>query len=55
MNTDTKQLYLPRSGKLSDELLGRIEASGAKAIVLTIDSPANGDRQRAFRERGRIP
>ncbi|KAL2211460.1 cytochrome b2 [Sarocladium strictum] len=50
-----QQLYLPSDGKLSKELLKRIEASGAKAIVLTIDAPSNGNRQRAYRDRGRIP
>ncbi|KAM0330603.1 hypothetical protein ACHAQA_003552 [Verticillium albo-atrum] len=50
-----QQLYLPPGEDNTQKLLRRTEATGAKAIVFTVDAPANGDRQRAYRERGRAP
>ncbi|CRK28341.1 hypothetical protein BN1708_015200 [Verticillium longisporum] len=50
-----QQLYLPPGEDNTKKLLRRTEATGAKAIVFTVDAPANGDRQRAYRQRGRTP
>ncbi|KAM0279559.1 hypothetical protein ACHAQH_004514 [Verticillium albo-atrum] len=50
-----QQLYLPPGEDKTKKLLRRTEATGAKAIVFTVDAPANGDRQRAYRQRGGAP
>ncbi|KAH8722229.1 cytochrome b2 [Ilyonectria robusta] len=50
-----QQLYLPNSDKTTRKLVKQIEDSGAAAIVLTVDAPVSGDRQRAFRLRGGPP
>ncbi|PHH91393.1 hypothetical protein CDD83_648 [Cordyceps sp. RAO-2017] len=44
-----QQLYLTGNETADDELIKRTEDSGAKAIVFTIDSAADGNRHRAAR------
>lgn len=44
-----QQLYLDSNDTASEALFARAEASGAKALVFTIDSAANGNRHRAAR------
>jgi isopentenyl diphosphate isomerase/L-lactate dehydrogenase-like FMN-dependent dehydrogenase len=43
------KLYLDNNDTLTQELLDRSEATGAAAIVFTIDTPADGNRHRANR------
>ncbi|KAI1273027.1 hypothetical protein F5Y07DRAFT_378156 [Xylaria sp. FL0933] len=44
-----QQAYLNSNDTATKELFARVKASGAKAIVFTVDSAANGNRQRAAR------
>ncbi|KAI0971344.1 hypothetical protein F4678DRAFT_432520 [Xylaria arbuscula] len=44
-----QQVYLNSNDTATKELFARAKASGAKAIVFSVDSAANGDRQRAAR------
>ncbi|GKT48137.1 cytochrome b2, mitochondrial [Colletotrichum spaethianum] len=44
-----RQLYLPENETETQKLIRRIEAAGAKAIGFTVDSAADGNRQRAAR------
>ncbi|GAW26969.1 putative FMN-dependent dehydrogenase [Rosellinia necatrix] len=44
-----QQAYLNSNETATKELFARIKASGAKAIVFSVDSAANGNRQRAAR------
>ncbi|KZL81348.1 fmn-dependent dehydrogenase [Colletotrichum incanum] len=44
-----QQLYLAENETETQKILNRIEAAGAKAIGFTVDSAADGNRQRAAR------
>lgn len=44
-----RQLYLADNETETQKVLDRIEAAGAKAIGFTVDSAADGNRQRASR------
>ena len=44
------QVYLQRDRAISDQLLDRVAASGAHALVLTVDTPSLGARDRDQRD-----
>lgn len=44
-----QQLYLNSNDTATQELFDATKKTGADAIVFTIDSPADGNRQRAVR------
>lgn len=50
-----QQLYMYRDREASFELVARAEKAGAQAIVLTVDSPLLGRRERDVRNRFRLP
>jgi 4-hydroxymandelate oxidase len=49
------QLYLYKDRGISGELVRRAEAAGAEAIVLTVDAPGLGTRERDTRNRFTLP
>lgn len=49
------QLYLYKDRAISGELVRRAEAAGAEAIVLTVDAPGLGTRERDMRNRFTLP
>jgi len=49
------QLYLQRDRGLSRSLVERADAAGYRAIVLTVDGPASGYRERNLRSGFRVP
>jgi 4-hydroxymandelate oxidase len=49
------QLYLYKDREVSAELVRRAEAAGAEAIVLTVDAPGLGTRERDMRNRFTLP
>ena len=49
------QLYLPHDRGFAHELLHRVEAAGYEAIVLTVDAPSHGARDRLRRAGGDWP
>ncbi len=49
------QLYIYRDRQVTLELVRRAEAAGAEAIVLTVDAPGLGTRERDTRNRFRLP
>jgi (S)-2-hydroxy-acid oxidase len=49
------QLYVHKERARSAELVRRAEASGCRAIVLTVDVPVTGYRERALRRRYQVP
>jgi 4-hydroxymandelate oxidase len=49
------QLYIYRDRDITRELLQRAEAAGAEAIVLTVDAPGLGTRERDSRNSFRLP
>lgn len=49
------QLYVYRDRVLSLEVLQRAEAAGYRALVLTVDTPRLGRRERDFRNRFSLP
>jgi 4-hydroxymandelate oxidase len=49
------QLYVLKDRAISATLVKRAEASGCKAIVLTVDAPLLGRRERDVRNRFKIP
>lgn len=49
------QLYIYKDRGLTRELLARAEAAGAEAIVLTVDAPGWGNRERDARNGFRLP
>jgi 4-hydroxymandelate oxidase len=49
------QLYVFPDRGLSRELVRRAEAAGARALVLTVDTPVLGRRERDVRNRFRLP
>ena len=49
------QLYIYRDRAITGELLQRAEAAGAEAIVLTVDAPGLGTRERDSRNNFRLP
>jgi 4-hydroxymandelate oxidase len=49
------QLYIYRDRRITAELVKRAEAAGAEAIVLTVDAPGLGTRERDTRNRFRLP
>jgi 4-hydroxymandelate oxidase len=49
------QLYLYKDRGISGELVRRAEAAGAEAIVLTVDAPGLGTRERDMRNRFTLP
>ncbi len=49
------QLYWQKNREHSLQLMQRAEAAGAQAIVLTVDAPVNGLRQRAQRANFQLP
>lgn len=44
-----RQLYLESNETFNKELFARTEKAGAKAIIFTVDSAADGNRHRAAR------
>jgi 4-hydroxymandelate oxidase len=49
------QLYIYKDRQVTLELVRRAEAAGAEAIVLTVDAPGLGTRERDTRNRFRLP
>ncbi len=49
------QLYMYEDRAVNEDLLARAEAAGCGAIVLTVDTPALGRRERDVRNRFRLP
>jgi len=49
------QLYIYRDRGITGELVNRAEAAGAEAIVLTVDAPGLGTRERDTRNSFRLP
>jgi 4-hydroxymandelate oxidase len=49
------QLYIYKDRGITRELVQRAEAAGAEAIVLTVDAPGLGTRERDMRNRFRLP
>lgn len=49
------QLYIYKDKGLTSELVARAEAAGAEAIVLTVDAPGWGNRERDARNDFRLP
>jgi 4-hydroxymandelate oxidase len=49
------QLYIYKDRGITRELVQRAEAAGAEAIVLTVDAPGLGTRERDARNRFRLP
>lgn len=49
------QLYIYKDRAITLELVKRAEAAGAEAIVLTVDAPGLGTRERDARNRFRLP
>jgi 4-hydroxymandelate oxidase len=49
------QLYVYRDRAITVELVQRAEAAGAEAIVLTVDAPGLGTRERDARNRFQLP
>jgi 4-hydroxymandelate oxidase len=49
------QLYIYKDRQITLELVKRAEAAGAEAIVLTVDAPGLGTRERDTRNRFRLP
>lgn len=49
------QLYIYKDRGLTRELIARAEAAGAEAIVLTVDAPGWGNRERDARNEFRLP
>src|SRR5437899_5383872 len=49
------QLYIYRDRGITAELVQRAEAAGAEAIVLTVDAPGLGTRERDTRNSFRLP
>jgi len=49
------QLYIYKDREITRELLHRAEAAGAEAIVLTVDAPGLGTRERDARNSFRLP
>jgi 4-hydroxymandelate oxidase len=49
------QLYVYRDRKATEALVARAEAAGASAIVLTVDAPLFGRRERDVRNRFHLP
>ena len=49
------QLYIYKDRAITRELVQRAEAAGAEAIVLTVDAPGLGTRERDTRNSFRLP
>jgi 4-hydroxymandelate oxidase len=49
------QLYIYKDREITRELVQRAEAAGAEAIVLTVDAPGLGTRERDTRNNFRLP
>jgi len=49
------QLYIYKDRRVTAELVKRAEAAGAEAIVLTVDAPGLGTRERDMRNRFTLP
>jgi 4-hydroxymandelate oxidase len=49
------QLYIYKDREITRELVQRAEAAGAEAIVLTVDAPGLGTRERDVRNSFRLP
>lgn len=49
------QLYVYKDREITRELVQRAEAAGAEAIVLTVDAPGLGTRERDMRNKFRLP
>jgi 4-hydroxymandelate oxidase len=49
------QLYIYRDNQLNQQLLRRVEAAGYQAIVLTVDAPYVGNRERDRRNNFSLP
>jgi 4-hydroxymandelate oxidase len=49
------QLYVYRDRGATEALVRRVEAAGARALVLTVDAPILGRRERDVRNRFRLP
>ena len=49
------QLYVYKDREITRELVQRAEAAGAEAIVLTVDAPGLGTRERDARNNFRLP
>ncbi|MFL6527255.1 MAG: alpha-hydroxy acid oxidase [Chthoniobacterales bacterium] len=49
------QLYVYKDREITRELVARAEAAGAEAIVLTVDAPGLGTRERDMRNRFTLP
>ena len=49
------QLYIYKDRAITEELVRRAEAAGAEAIVVTVDAPGLGTRERDVRNNFRLP
>jgi 4-hydroxymandelate oxidase len=49
------QLYVYKDRGATEALVGRVEAAGARALVLTVDAPLLGRRERDVRNRFALP
>jgi len=49
------QLYLGPSDRVTEDLVQRVKSAGYKALVLTVDTPVIGNRERDVRNGTRLP
>src|SRR5579884_837826 len=49
------QLYVQRDRGFTKDLVQRAEASGCRALCVTVDSPTQGARDREYRAKGELP
>jgi 4-hydroxymandelate oxidase len=49
------QLYVQRDRAFTKDLVQRAEASGCRALELTVDTPTNGPRNREYRAQASMP
>jgi len=49
------QLYVFKDREVTEDLIKRVEAAGCKAIVLTVDAPVLGKRDRDLRNNVKLP
>lgn len=48
------QLYVNRNRAISEKLLRKVEERGCNAVMLTVDAPVTGKRERDMRAKGEV-